>query len=136
MTFGRAGYAMAALLLCIASMPSAAQDSTVIERRDKVNTIVVIDDKLVVRSQAPGAQSGISVGVQPKSPETHAKEEAIENRLQGDVRPADQPAAIVRGEMDNIVQVEGVIAIERSEKAKSCVQIGTVGAEDDCTETD
>ena len=134
MKFHRTGLGIAVLALSIAVMPVAAQDSTVIERRDKVNNIVVIDDKLVVRKQLPGSQSGITVGGKAVVPETHAKEEAIENRLEGDVRPARQGAVLVRGQMDNLVQAEGVFAIKRSEKAEACVQIGTVGAEDDCSE--
>ena len=124
---------VATLALGLIGAPAAAQDDTIIERRDKVNNIIVIDDKLVVRKQLPGAESGISLNVKPEAPETYAKEEAIENRLEEDVRPAGQRAVLVRGETDNLVQAEGVFAIERSEKAEACVQIGTVGAEDDCT---
>lgn len=110
---------------------SHAQDGSLIKRNDKVNNVIIIDSKIVVRQQLPGEKSGIRLNTETITPETFAKEQAIENRLEGDVVP-NKPSLLVKGSMDNTVQAEGVYAIKRSKDSKACVEIGTVGNDQDC----
>ena len=109
-----------------------AQDGTLVQRNDKVNNVIVLDGKLVVRQQLPGDQSGIRINPNTLTQETYAKEQAIENRLEEAVQP-NKPSKLVKGEMDNTIQAEGVFAIKRSDGAKACVEIGAVG-DGDCVE--
>ena len=118
------------------AVPGAgAQQVTIVERNDAVRNVIVIDDTLVTDRVAPVGASGIRVDPDVLPPETRAKEEAIENRLEGGVR-ADGRPALVKGRMDNIIQVEGVYAVKRSDDDKACIEIGTVGGHGDCRENE
>ena len=115
----------------LAAPPAAAQEATLVERNDAVRNVIVIDDKLVKHRTSSGGESGIRIDPGAITPETHAKEQAIENRLEGGVRP-NRPRALIKGRMNNIVQVEGVFAVKRSEDDNACIEIGTVGGSGDC----
>ena len=126
---------LAAAVPALAAPAVSAEEATIVQRNDAVRNVIVIDDRLVLDRVTPGGESGIRVDPDAASPETRAKEEAIENRLQGGVRPDRRPSP-VKGRMDNIVQVEGVFAVKRSENDKACIEIGTVGGDGDCRENE
>jgi hypothetical protein len=113
------------------SNTSGAQDGTIVQRNDKVNNVIIINDKMVVRQQLPTEKSGIRLNTETVSPETYAKEQAIENRLDGEVNQNNLPQ-VVKGEIDNIIQAEGIFAIKRSTEAKACIEIGVIGNDDAC----
>lgn len=123
---------LAASAPMLVALCAAAQEATLVERSDAVRNVIVIDDKLVKHRTSSGGESGIRIDADAVAPETHAKEQAIENRLEGGVRP-NRPPALIKGRMDNIIQVEGVFAVKRSGDDKACIEIGTVGGSGDCS---
>lgn len=124
--------AMLSVLVICPGM-SHGQDATLIERNDTVGNVIIIDGKMVVRQQLPGEKSGLRLNVGTVDAQTYAKEQAIENRVTGNVVP-QKPPSLVKGDMDNIIQAEGVYATKRSKDATACVEIGAVGGDEDCRE--
>ena len=121
--------ALPALMLAVPS--GAAEELTIVERNDVVRNVIVVDDRLVKHGKSSADGSGIRIDLDLIVPEAYAKGQAVENRLEGGVQP-NRPPALVKGKMDNIIQVDGVVAVKRSDDDKACIEIGTVGGDGDC----
>lgn len=99
--------------------------------QERVNNTIVLDNKIIVKEQLPASQSGIRLNSSPVSPEAQAKEAAIENRVTGQVQP-DRGLPVVKGEIDNFVDVKNIIVDSKSDDSKACIEIGTIGNADAC----
>jgi hypothetical protein len=122
------------MMIALASVGQRAtgQQSTTDQRSDKVNNTIIIDNKIVVKQRLSAEQSGIRLNAMPASPETFAKDQAIESHVTGDVQQVVTPPATVKGTMDNIVDVKNIITSADNDDSKACIEIGTVRNDDAC----
>lgn len=131
MSYGQFRPLIMGIAILVPLAPAAAQDGNSALEAGSTGNVRVIDDKIVVRPQAPIGQSGVRVNAAPRSPEARAKDEAIKIRVTGAVQP-NRPPDVVQGETETIVEIRNVIATSGSKDSTACVEIGTIGNDSEC----